>query len=421
MDSIKQRLAIASSLLLGLNPLASNAAEEPWIVDLGVMNYLEQDRNVGLEFIANASRARDNGGAISLGAELDIITGATPNGASTSNAPQTFTQASGADIYQVQAYELPADDTHMDTRMAVTWGLNEPFGDQISADFNSRLSMEFDFVSLSAGTLWAFDLNQNNTTLIAGANLEADVIHPIGNTPIPFFTMRPPGFRQPRLGARESRHARELTLGWNQVLDQNSLFQIRLTRSHFYGYLTDPYKILSVVESSDPATLGETQRYIYEKRPKDRNSNATYLAYKRAFDSGILDLAYRRINDTWQTDSNTVDLAYRWHLAERHFIRPSLRWYEQDAAYFYRHSLPDGSQLPEYASADLRLGQFTATTLGIEYGRDLDLDRKHSIALEYYSQRGESSPADAIGLQQQQDLFPNLRSLIIKYVYSLLW
>ncbi len=69
----------------------------------------------------------------------------------------------------------------------------------------------------------------------------------------------------------------------------------------------------------------------------------------------------------------------------------------------------------------MRLAEFNATTLGIEISKTCPDQGKQSLALEYYSQQGNSHPADAVGLQQSQDLYPSLKTLIIKYSYSYQW
>jgi hypothetical protein len=420
MKSVKHKLASACSILLGVSQSAVSASE-PWIIDLGVMNYIEQDRNTGLEFIGKGTRELQDGGSLSLAAELDVITGATPNGATSSNVPQTFTMSSGVGSYSVNANELPADDTHMDTRLALKAGIVDPVSERLTADYNALISMEFDYLAFAAGGNLAFDFNQKNTTMTAGINLEYNRVHPVGNTPIPFAAMQPAGQFQPRGVSSKRKTGEEFSLGLTQVIDQTSLAQIRLTTSHFSGYLTDPYKMLSLVDDQNLTTLGATQAYLFENRPDSRRMNSLYLAYKKSFSAGVLDLSVRLYDDDWDVQSQTFDIAYKYRRSDHYFVRPAIRLYKQDAASFYRHSLRSSEALPLYASADDRLAEFNATTLGIEFGKDLAFDRKQSFTIEYYTQQGDSSPQDAIGLQQQQDLYPGLKTLIFKYVYSLKW
>jgi hypothetical protein len=420
MQKISQKLTAASAVLLGMSsPLSAQA--EPWLIDVGVMNFTEQDRNTGLELMLKGTRATDEGGSISIAAELDVITGATPNGASSSDEPQVFTMASGIGHYTVKANELPADDTHMDTRLALKTAINDPIDDDLTADYNALISMEFDYLSFAGGGALTWDFNKKNTTLSAGVNAEYNRVHPVGNTSIPFAAMQPAGQPPLRGVSAKSKIGQELGIGINQVIDRSSLIQLRLTTSHFRGYLTDSYKLLSVVQDENTATPGRTVNYRYENRPSKRTMNSLYLAYKKSYQPGILDVSYRLYDDDWEIRSNTVDVGFKFKRDKNYFLRPSLRLYHQSGAYFYRHSLVDGEELPEFASAELRLGEFTATTLGLELGKDLAIGRKQSLSIEYYTQQGESHPDDAIGLQRQQDLFPTLKTWVIRYVFAFKW
>jgi hypothetical protein len=85
-------------------------------------------------------------------------------------------------------------------------------------------------------------------------------------------------------------------------------------------------------------------------------------------DGKVLDLSYRYMTDDWEIDSHTVDLRFRWPLGDRSYVEPHIRYYSQSEAEFYRSSLIDGEALPEYASADYRLGNFDAVTVGAKYG-----------------------------------------------------
>lgn len=420
MKNITQQLSAAGCALLGITaPVHSET--KPWIIDLGVMHFNEPDYNKGVELIARGTRETDAGGALVVEANVDVITGASPIGASPSNVVQTFTKPSGDGSYQTQPGKLPGDDTHMDTRMALKAALTQPLNRSFRLNYSSALSMEFDYFSVSAGLGLDWDLNNKNTTLSSGYQFEFNNVHPVGNTPIPFETMAEPGELQPRERSSKVKTGQEGFVGLTQIIDRLSLFQLRYTQSVFDGYLNDGYKVLSVVEGEDAASPGSTIEYVYENRPDKRRRESVYFAYKRSFDGDVFDLGYRYYDDSWQVHAHSLDLAYKLQLGGNYFVRPNLRLYQQQAAFFYYHSLPDDQPFPEYASADYRLNAFDAVTYGLEYGRDLAFGRKHSITLEYYLQQGDSHPDDAIGLQQQLNLYPKVESWIIKYVYSVQW
>ena len=111
------------------------------------MNYIEYERNTGVELLIDASRPLSGGDQFTLGLQLDTLTGATPNGATASNVAQTFTQSSGAGSYRVEAGELPADDTHMDTRLAVEVGYRDQHSPDLVINYDGHVSMEFDYLS----------------------------------------------------------------------------------------------------------------------------------------------------------------------------------------------------------------------------------------------------------------------------------
>lgn len=389
---------------------------EPWNMNIGIASYIEKDRNTGLELLIDGSRSIDED-QISIRFELDVITGATPNGATASNVPQTFTQSSGAGSYSVAANELPADDTHMDTRMAVSMAYRDKFTNDFSMNYRAHLSMEFDYLSIGGGFDLVHDFNQRNTMLLLGVDYEFNNVHPVGNIPIEFASMQPPGEQQPRGEASTTKEVAGISLGFNQVITPRSLLQLKYSYAYANGYLNDPYKILSVVEQGS----GNTLDYLFEGRPDERIIESIYSAYKVYLTGDVLDLAFRYYWDDWDITSHTLDIRYRRKLSDNQFLQPRLRYYHQSAADFYTHSLVDNTPIPDYASADFRLAEFDAYTLGLKFGKQTGENKEHAITVEYYTQIGDSHPDDAIGLQKQQDLFPTLHTIVVFYNYTFLW
>jgi len=414
---ISQSLSCATCALLG----TGNSLAEPWDIDIGLMNYIEQDRNTGVELLIDGTRKLSGGDSFTLGLQLDTLTGATPNGATPSNVAQTFTQSSGAGSYRTAAGDLPADDTHMDTRLAVESGYVDQHSSDLLIAYDGHVSMEFDYLSFGFANSYQIDFDQHNTSLYLGYSGEYNRVHPIGNIPTPLALMTPENTLQNRGEAAKTRTAGEVSIGITQIIDRSSLFQLRLTHSNFSGYLNDPYKILSVIEDVDSASLGETLEYRFEDRPDSRDLNTVFFAYKRDLVDGIVDVSLRYSKDNWDISASTIDLRYRYRLAGGAYLQPHIRFYRQSEAEFFRHSLPNSEGLPEFASADTRLAAFDAITLGARYGAAIVNGNQHSFVAEFYTQDGESNPGDAIGLQNQQDLFPRLKTLVFKYFFSTQW
>ncbi len=399
---------------------ASNAAE-PWDVDIGVMNYIEQDRNTGIELLIDATRPLAGGDQVTLGLQLDTLTGATPNGATPSNAAQTFTQSSGAGSYTTAANVLPADDTHMDMRLAVESSYMDQHSSDLAITYDGHMSMEFDYLSFGFANSYQIDFNQHNTSLFLGYSGEYNRVHPVGSIPEPLALMMPENTLQDRGYGSVTRKAAEGSIGVTQVIDQHSLFQFRLTHSHFSGYLNDPYKLLSIIEDGNVSALGATLEYRFENRPDSHDMDTLYFAYKKDLSRGIVDLSLRYSEDDWSIKASTFDLRYKHRLAGGAYIQPHIRLYRQTEAEFFRHSIVASENLPEFASADTRMAAFDAITLGLGYGSRVVAGVQHRFVAEFYTQDGDSNPDDAIGLQNQQDLFPTLKVLIFKYFYSTQW
>jgi hypothetical protein len=388
----------------------------PWLMNIGLANFVERERNTGIELIVNGERAIGED-RINIKAEIDVITGATPNGATASNVPQTFTMSSGIGEYTVAANELPADDTHMDIRMGINVLYDQAINNNFRIDYSSHLSMEFDYLSMGFGLNLKHDFNQHNTTLILGYNYEYNRVHPVGGIPIPLASMQPAGALQPRDVAAKTKRVDGFSLGLSQVLTATSFLQLKYSYSDASGYLSDPYKLLSVIEDGS----GNTLDYIYESRPGAREMQSVYLSNKTFLSGDVLDLSYRYYWDEWDIRSNTINIRYRRKLADQHFLQPRLRYYSQSAASFFSHSLPDSSAIPVYASADFRMAKFDAYTIGFKYGKQTGKNKIHSISIDYYTQIGENHPSDAIGLQKQQDLFPTLQTIVLFYNYAFHW
>ncbi len=385
------------------------------------MNYIEQDRNTGVELLIDAARPLAGGDQFTLGLQLDTLTGATPNGATTSNVAQTFTQSSGSGNYGTAAGALPVDDTHMDTRFAVESSYKDQHSSDLIITYDGHMSMEFDYLSFGFSNSYQIDFDRHNTSLFLGYSGEYNRVHPVGSIPTPLALMTPENTLQNRDEGSKTRSAAEGSIGVTQVIDRHSLFQLRLTTSHFSGYLNDPYKILSIIDDQNSSSLGSTLEYRFENRPESRDMNTLYFAYKRDLIEGVVDLSLRYSKDDWNISASAFDLRYQYRLAGGAFIQPHIRLYRQTEAEFFRHSLVDSESLPEFASADTRLAAFDAVTLGIGYGSPMQAGVQHRFVVEFYTQDGESNPDDAIGLQNQQDLFPSLKALIFKYFYSTQW
>jgi Protein of unknown function (DUF3570) len=126
--------------------------------------------------------------------------------------------------------------------------------------------------------------------------------------------------------------------------------------------------------------------------------------------------SYRYMTDDWGIDSHTGEVRLHWPLGDG-YIEPQLRYYTQNAADFYRASLVSGTALPRYASADFRLGDFDATTIGVKYGHGIANGNEWSIRAEYYQQTGSVPSEQIIGNQANREQYPDLSAVIVQFGY----
>lgn len=421
--NINAALAAATCALLGSQ--AGAETFDGWQIDTALLAYSEQDRVSALEAVIAAQKDFGDEHIFSGKLVVDTLTGASASGAVPQPAVQTFTRPSGNGQYQIAAGDMPLDDTFHDTRVQANGQWTQPIWQDMRVSSGLHFSKEYDYLSLGFNGSLARDFNQKNTTVSAGLSYSYDTIDPEGGRPVPLSSMvvnlgqyandaeYRSAFDATRLDGSDTKTTTDLLFGLTQVINRRTIMQFNYGFSVVDGYITDPFKVLSVVNDQ-----GLTQDLVYENRPDKRNKHNFYWQTKYATDFGVADVSYRFATDDWQIDSHTVDSRLRINLADGSYIQPHFRYYQQSAAEFYQPFLTDNQALPEYASADYRLGEMTAYTLGLEYGMQVNNDHQLSFRLEYYQQDPKNNAADAPGVLKDQELYPSVKALIAQVSYS---
>ncbi|MFT5504045.1 MAG: hypothetical protein ACI845_000259 [Gammaproteobacteria bacterium] len=410
-------ISLASCSLLSLG-LAQ--ADTPWDVNTAVMLYTETGRVSAFEPIISAKKETDDD-SVSMKLTLDSLTGASATGAVPSSQVQTFTRPSGKGSYSIDPGDTPLDDTFHDTRAQFTMGWDQTVDRKNRRTFGFNVSREYDFTSISGNVGWIREFNQKNTSLNAGINLELDDIRPVGNAPLPLSVQDINASIQ-RDGSNKDKKLIDILFGVSQIIDRSSLFQLNLSFGVADGYLNDPYKLVSIVDSSAGANQGEPISQIYENRPDSRSRAGLFGLYKKQFGNrDILTASFRIMSDDWGVDSTTFDLGYRVRFGSGFYLQPRFRYYQQSEADFYRYFLLDSDTIPDNVSADYRLGDLNTTTVGLKFGKTGLNGEVWSFRIEQYVQSGESSPSEAIGQLQNQNLFPDVEATVVQFNASFQW
>ncbi|MGB5326188.1 MAG: DUF3570 domain-containing protein [Pseudomonadales bacterium] len=427
-----QRSIAKRSLVKGLTATVfagGTFAAEPghWDIDTAVLYYNETDRVQAIEPVVSATRQFDGERSLNTKLVVDVLTGASPNGAVASDFPQTYTRPSGKGNFTISNREIPLDDTFKDTRFALSANWKQPLGEKTDGNIGLAFSNEYDYVSASINGGFSYELD-SSSTLSAGLSYAADSIDPVGGVPLEKSCMVGASantsgggidctvsFDATRRGGDDSKDTLDLLLGYTRVVNQTTVAQFNLILSQSDGYHNDPYKVVSVVDS----TSGEPLRHLYESRPDSRFKTGLFSRVKTwLFDRDVLDASYRFQSDDWSMDSHTLDLRYRWQFASRQALIPHLRYYTQSETDFYKPFLRADEAVPEYVSADYRQGSFDGITVGLEYAwqpRNSESDVR--VALEYYQQSGDQ-PGNAPGQLANKEIYPDLDAIMLRFNYD---
>lgn len=416
-------LATAACSLLGAAPAqAADLADKDWVIDSALLYYGEdQGRVQDASLRATVTHPITEDRKFDIGLTVDALTGASPSGAVKTDSVQTFTRPSGKGSYQIAAGGQPLDDTFRDTRIAMNGSYTTAIGAASRLQLGLDASSEYDYLHLGANLRWETDFNQKNTTVFAGAAFGSDSIEPEGGLPIAFSAMRPAGVTPNRNGSKENKTVVDALVGVSQIINRRSLLDVVLSFSGVSGYMTDPFKVLSVVDPltgrpvASPSDPG-MRLYRYENRPDSRKRESLFAEYRYALDRDSLAVNYRFMNDDWGITSHTVEAKYHWNLSKRSSLEPQVRYYTQTAADFYKTVLISNQPLPSFASADYRLAKMTSWTVGAKYTWQGSMGREYSVRAAYYNQSGDASAGSKIGvLNGFNELVPSLSAVMVQF------
>ncbi len=435
LKNIKTRMGLATCTLLQASVPSVQAAESDWNIDTAILIYSEDGGRVSaVEPAIYAGRELADDERVDLRLVVDVLTGATPNGAHPSTVAQTFTTPSGKSSYTAKPGELPLDDTFKDTRVAfgVDWEVGLDRFSRIT--WGGNFSKEFDYLSLGGSATYAHDFNSRNTTLTTALAFNNDIIEPEGGIPTVLQPMVTAGSSQNRNGADDNKTITDFMVGVTQVISRQTILQLNLGFGQINGYQNDPFKIVSVIDpatglpaTSSASTFFDTFKtgnlpYVYESRPDGRDRTVLYFKTVHHFDEDVVNFSYRLYDDDWGITSDTFDFRYRYELGGS-YLQPHLRFYRQDAADFYTHNLALGADVDPntgavsrgFASNDYRLAKSETVTVGLKYGMPMANKSEFSIRGEMITQTVDDGSVPA------GEETPDLDAFVFQLNYSLIW
>jgi len=420
LGSVRSRLGTAAWVLLatGLPAAAAGATGDSGTqLDTSLLTYGEQGRAKVIEPTVRVSRLFQDGQTISGQIALDVITGASPSGALPSGVTpppatpeiQTVTTASGGGGGQ----EAPNPRAipvvpFSDVRAALDADWLKPFG-PLTPSLGGHFSRERDYQSVGANAKLSLEMLHKLTTVTVGAAINRDDVFPSGGTrePLADTTVIISTAWNPK-------NVNGGLVGISQILTRRWMLGVTASRSVEDGYLTEPYKVVSIMDPVTGITIGQ----LTENRPTHRDRHDVLTSTVYHLNKDVIYLSHRYYWDDWGVHSNTIDGKYRIQFQNDKFFEPHLRYYWQTQADFYRLGLIQGEPAPTYISADQRLGPLRTATIGANYGFTIPRTRgEFTIRAEYIVQFGKTNPNDVVGVQQGFDLMPpvNIGTILVTY------
>lgn len=422
---LAKKLGVAvGTLLASTQPHAAD-----WLYDLAMMSYSEkdsqqQDRVTVFEPVLSITKQKSADDFTQFEIVYDALTGASPNGANTSSQIQNFNSFSVLPGY------TPLDTSFEDTRTAININWMRPIDRNSRYQAGLSYSTESDYNSAGASYSYLQDFDNKRTTLTLGGAYSYDAINPHGGFHDPFtsifaVTAEPVQTTTATSGGGgggeglfpgKIKQTFEGLIGMTHVLNRLTLLNLNYTISQVDGYQSDPYKIISVVD-----TNGLPVDYLWESRPDSRLKQTIKATYVTAIGKDSLHLDYRYYWDDWGITADTYDVKYHLAIGGKLFIQPHVRYSQQKQADFFLLSLSQGQNLPTNASADYRLADMITTTYGGMVGYHFNSKLTLTVNLDQITQTGDNHPAEAIGDQRLNDMFPELKMWVLTFGISGKW
>lgn len=229
--------------------------------------------------------------------------------------------------------------TIRDHRSAATVEFTHTAGGNDTTTVSATYSQERDYHSVALGAERSLPLN-SALTLGFGGSFSHDRIEPF----------------EANLYDRIQRAEKNTTSAFaslSLVLDRVSVVESGIQFNYQTGYLSDPYKQVSVGDTLDPDT-----------RPGRRGEAAWLVRYRRAFgENAALHLDSRLSANSWGQHSLTLEASWYQSLRGGWQLIPGVRYYSQSRARFYAPFFAAGSG-PDFSS-DYRLGAFGAAAANL--------------------------------------------------------
>lgn len=254
-------------------------------------------------------------------------------------SPWNTTQDANGEVTQVMSGATIEED-RKDVTAQLTYA-----GSNFTLSGLAGFSTENDYQAITVGAEASYELPGKLTTVALAGDVSFDEITPTQLVGIDRVT-------------DEEKDSWSAHLSLSRIINKSLIAQVGFGAINREGYLSDPYKRIE-----NPVQSG----FIADSRPDSRFATTTSARIRYFMDSidSAIHLDYRYYTDDWEIDSHTVDLAQYFNVGGGVQLVPSLRYYTQSEAFFYKnyHDVP---RFDGYYATDSRLSSFGAFTMGLK-------------------------------------------------------
>ena len=227
------------------------------------------------------------------------------------------------------------------------------------------ISREPDYLSLTAGATFGFDLFEKNLSPYFAASREADSV---GRTDLPHQYWR-------------DKQVTSLQVGLTIVLGRASIASLQWDGSFERGYLAKPYRYVPLFAPGRASLIGpgasiaKVNRLRLDARPneqlptaRDRHAVSGHLAHR--YTASTLRVDERLYGDSWGLMASTSEFRYFVDVGRRFELWPHLRFHVQSRVSFWQRAYeavpgPGGALgVPVLRTGDRELGPLQTIVLG---------------------------------------------------------
>jgi hypothetical protein len=206
------------------------------------------------------------------------------------------------------------DDTPDELRHEISLGIMRYFG-ETSITLNNIYSKEHDYRSETIAASISMPFAKKNTTVNFGIVRSFDKVEPEIRS------------------WKNKKDVLTFNLGISQIFSVKFIGQMELYYSNMKGYLSDPYSVVSVIDTNF-FILGQ-----YEPiSPDTRNRYAVgFKGLYRVSENASAEMGYRYYIDDWDIKSHTINAKYKLMMKEEKVIFTlGYRFYTQTACNFFQ-------------------------------------------------------------------------------------